>query len=141
MREQTVLDRARPRLADAFDLDEVGDARPHELRQVGEPLDDVLDDRVGKARDLREQPVAAGLDRRVEIGFAREVEHAGDGAAVDEVVVVDLGEAREHRADVVALAAHDVVARRRAAGRAATPPTSSSSWSCTSRPSAPSSMT
>jgi hypothetical protein len=49
------------------------------------------------------------LDRRVEIGFAREVQHAADRPPVDQVVVVDLVEPLEHRADLVAVAPHDVV--------------------------------
>ena len=57
---EAVLDRAGPRLADAFDLDEIGDARAHDLRQVAEALDHVLGDRLGQARDLA---AAAGSPR------------------------------------------------------------------------------
>ena len=93
---EAVLDRAGPGLADAFDLDEVGDAGAHDLRQPAEALDHVLGDRLGQARDLVEQPVAARLHRRVEVHLGREASSAATDAQVEQVVVGDLGELGDH---------------------------------------------
>ena len=91
---QAVLDRAGAGLADTFDLDEVGDARAHDLGQRAEALDHVVGDRLGQARDLAEQPVAARLQRRVEVELGREVQQRRDDAQVEQLVVGDVGEAR-----------------------------------------------
>src|SRR6478735_2486437 len=81
---QAVLDRACPRLTDTLDLDEVGDACPHDLRQRAESLDDVRGDHLGEALDLAEQPEAAGLERRVEVHVGRQVEQTRRVAKVEE---------------------------------------------------------
>ena len=58
--------------------------------QRAEPLDDVVGDRLGQARDLAEQPEAARLERRVEIELGRQVQHRRDDAQVEELVVGDV---------------------------------------------------
>src|SRR5438270_13928079 len=50
---ETFLDGPRPRLADPFDVVEVVDRRPHDLLQVDKAIDDLLDDLIGQAWDLR----------------------------------------------------------------------------------------
>ena len=61
--------------------------------QRAEALDHVVGDRLGQPRDLAEQPVAARLQRRVEIHLGREVRAAtATDAQVEQLVVGELGE-------------------------------------------------
>ena len=63
------------------DVVEVVDRRPHDLLQAAEAGDDALDDRIGQARDLGQQAVAAGLQALVEVELlVGEVERGADDA-------------------------------------------------------------
>src|SRR4051812_6648001 len=55
---EAFLDGTGARLADTLDVVEVVDRGPHDLLQVAEAVDDLLDDLVRKTRDLREQAIA-----------------------------------------------------------------------------------
>src|SRR3954451_6161438 len=93
---QALLDRLRPHLTHAFDLGEVGDARPHDLLQVGEAVDDVVGHQFGQPRDLVEEAEAARLQRTVDADVGIEVQHPAHEVEVEELFVLQLGEEVHH---------------------------------------------
>src|SRR4051794_31392656 len=97
---QTFLDRARSRFADTLDVVEVVDRGAHDLLEISEPVDDLVDDTVGEPRDLRQQAVAARLQADLEIDAAGEVQHRRDDLEVEQIVGVELGQRFEGVAHV-----------------------------------------
>src|SRR5918994_3650632 len=87
------LDRASTSVADAFDLDQIGDARTHDLLQVREPVDDVVRHDLGNARDLVQEPEATRLECLVDSEVAGKVQHVGDLAQVEKRLGIELGQA------------------------------------------------
>ena len=100
--------------ADSVDGLEVGVGGRQDLLQAAELVDDLLDDKLGDARDPAQHAVAARGDREVEgVELAVVAEQLGEAAEVEHVLVRQPRERLQHRGQVLLGVLDRVVADQR----------------------------